>query len=155
MRTELDSLLNKSSDSSPLVKYCAGFCGFGIIVLNLAALIAACVDIDVDCNDNLNMHASYTLIVGSILTAICAVIDCCFGTQNKDNNNCLAVFNICYLFIIFILSCYGFTVYNEMDEDCKTTLLGEVLLAWSLIYFLIDAGLCCCGCCLFIGNALG
>ena len=161
VKTERDSLLDKASgafndDSPAVVKYCALFCAFGIVVLNLAAFIAACVEIDVECNDNLNIHAASVLITGVLLTAICAIIDCVFGIViGKDNNICLGIVNIIYLLIIFILCCYSFTVYNEMDVDCKMTSLGQVLLAWSLIYFLVDTGLCCCGCCLLLGSASG
>eukprot|EP01084_Bolivina_argentea_P162601 282967_1 len=152
---ELDSLLGRSNKNG-LLSRCIGFISIAFIFfLNMSAFIIACVDIDIKCNDNLNYHASSALISGVIFTVVCAIIDGVFGLcVKKDNNTCLAIVNIVYFCIVFIISCYGLTVYSDMDVDCKMTSLGSVLLAWSLIYFFIDVFLCCCGCCLFLRNAI-
>ena len=128
---------------------CVCCIGISFLILELCAFITGCVDIDSHCNDALNLHASGVLISGVIITLIFGIIACYFGCSEKEYDKQIIIGLLgMYVGMIFIISCIGFTVYNNSSDYCRTSALGQMLVVWSIVHFVLD--LCQCGiiCCL-------
>lgn len=154
MRTKLslneDLPLVKSVNNHDATSMCCVLVtGAFFICLDASAFLIGCADIDTECNMYLNDRASSLLISGVMVNTLFVMIVISLSCMEKDHDSMMHVVNGIYCAIMFIMTCIGFSFYSNMESDCKTTSLGQVLIVWTLVHFLCN--LChsvtiCCMC---------
>ena len=122
------------------INWCSGCIGLLFIGLELCALIIACVDIEPQCHNSLSIQASAALICGVLLNSAFGLIWCIWLRLITDKIGAAVLFGL----FIFVVCCYAFSVYYRMDNNCRATPLGQILIAWSIVN-ISRTFICCAG----------
>ena len=154
MRTKLsmneDMPLVKSVNNNDATAMCCVLLTAAFFIcLDASAFLIGCIDIDTECNVYLSLRASSLLISGVMINTLFSVIVISLSCMKRDHDSVMHIVNGLYCLIIFIMTCIGFSIYDDMETDCRDTSLGQILVVWTVIHFLCN--LChsitiCCMC---------
>eukprot|EP01083_Nonionella_stella_P306374 1072907_1 len=114
------------------------------ITMELCAIVVCVYKYKYNCNDMiLKGYAtapSTALIIGSIVTLIYMIykisVICCV-VELRDNVITQIIDRIFYV-SLFAWTIVGFIVYHQMDSVCRLQPLGKMLVAWSVIHFIVS-----------------
>eukprot|EP01084_Bolivina_argentea_P149318 260853_1 len=103
------------------------------------------------------IHTNEWMLIGSICGIIYGILSCIkvytiwIVDAISHAKQCVVIWITFISIGLFILACMGFDVYGNLNDGCKDTIVGKIILSWSVVRVLsavTDCGLlvlfCCC-----------